>query len=222
MKKIVCLLFTIFVFIVTTAPALAEEVTLKVWDPANAVVLLDDTTGYSLQRVDHYNHDIGMMSILYAINEMELSEPDMIIVNSWRTDIDEIISNNLVYSTVDPELTSTYGRQSGAYLTKNGIAYGFPLAYYAYLWSIDPGLLKENGFSEPTDMTEWLDDMIQWWQTHKDGMVDHTFDGTTNIKDEVCQTLSYLLLVWARTGIVTFDTPEFRSMLDKLDTLLSL
>lgn len=111
------------------------------------------------------------------------------------------------------------------YLTQDGVLYGYPEDLYPQYWAVRPELLEEAQLGPiPETIDDYLDMMLLWYENFFSSRPEYTFSDSQTVEDEWRSTVRFLIsqyiYAYASTDkSVSFNTPPFRSALEKLSTL---
>lgn len=109
------------------------------------------------------------------------------------------------------------------YVHFNDALLAVPASFYPFFWTANPGFFAQAGNKLPETLDDYLDMAIFWYGNHIDGPLDHSFDGSRSVsaqqKTALLLAVQQVFLEAESTKILTFDTPTFRSVLDKIAML---
>lgn len=109
---------------------------------------------------------------------------------------------------------------------RDGKLYAIPTQVNSWGWFYSPDVLEEVGLTEedlPTNFVDLCDFVTTWNDEYLDEYPNYSlFDWVSNTKEYMFRWMMEAYLGWftARGEDVTFDTPEFRALMDALDQMV--
>ena len=128
-----------------------------------------------------------------------------------------------------PELVAAVERMHSVLrdaVMRDGKLYAIPTQVNSWGWFYSPDVLEEVGLTEedlPTNFVDLCDFVTTWNDEYLDEYPNYSlFDWVNNTKEYMFRWMMEAYLGWftARGEDVTFDTPEFRALMDALDQMV--
>ncbi len=156
---------------------------------------------------------------------------DLMILNNNLTDSYDVFQRGLAGALTSEKLIADVQSmypQVQSYLTYDGELMAYPIVMYPNCKTVRTDLMREAGIDAvPRTVEEYLDVMVRWYDEHDAENPYYTFSGSRTVQVEQEQAVrmvfrAYLADYDPRNGSLSFDTPEFRALIAKIDRLSSM
>ncbi len=153
---------------------------------------------------------------------------DLLVLSNNLTDSYEVFQRGLASALTSEKLIADVQSmypQVQSYLTYEGALMAYPIFMSPFYHMVRTDLMREAGIDAvPRTVEEYLDVMVRWYDEHDAENPHYTFSGCRTVRAE--QELAVGMVVMAyladydpQNGSLSFDTPEFRAMIAKIDCL---
>lgn len=156
------------------------------------------------------------------------SSIDIFVVTSQDIDGKALVKRGyaaeLDSTTLKDDVLSMYP-QIQDYLTYDGKLFGFPAALWMRYWSVRPELFEAAELGAiPEYIDDYYDTMLLWYQDNYRNDPTVTFDGSRTVQEAWREAIYFLSSQYICTFAtdakpLSFNTPAFRSALEKLSLL---
>lgn len=214
----------------------SEDVTatvLTIWDGSGSFSRGEMLTRFMMEHPEIAvelvgNKEEDALEKLTMVNMTRDASIDLFLLPSYLIDSGEIYSRGFAAPIDSAFLADDVMRmypQLRDFLMNGGTLYGYPAELWPNYWTVRQDLLAEAAIGTvPVTYEEYLDWMIQWYEENHDAKRDITFDGSRSIEEQRNSALDTLLVQYIRANAsndqpITFNTPEFRSSLEKIHSL---
>lgn len=209
----------------------AQQITL--WYTPNSFPNTELLTKFMLQnpgtsiltRGNEGDNPLEMLSVASMTRDEDI---DIFMLPSFLIDSQEIFKHGYAYPLNSEMLSAdvlTMYPQVKDYLMRDGVLLGYPAMIYPDYWTVRPKLLEETQLGDiPETLDDYLTMMLQWYEENYENHPDYTFDGSTTAQMQWRRTVGLVITQYIRANVpvdgpVSFDTPSFRKVLEKLATL---
>ncbi|MDO5021915.1 MAG: ABC transporter substrate-binding protein [Eubacteriales bacterium] len=152
---------------------------------------------------------------------------DIIVPSATNMDIKSLIEKGYALDLSDIEGVREYYDSLYPYYKEinpqDGKIYALPVQVYFNNFSYNPELLEKLGLEKPETFEDFCD-VMKWWYENPNLTEEYKFYAMPEIKQAVWGVLfeTYMAFMRVSGQELKFDTPEFRSMVEKLNASLEL
>lgn len=206
---------------------------LTIWDGSGSFFHGDIVTKFMIEHPNIAvelvgNKEDDPLEKLTTVNMTKDTSIDLFLLPSYLIDSGEIYSRGFaapIHSTFLADDVKNMYPQLRDFLMDGSVLYGYPAELWPNYWTVRQDLLEEaSNDSLPFTYDEYLDLMIRWYEKNHNVKQGITFDGSRSIEEQQSSALDTLLVQYIRANTstghpISFNTPEFRSFLEKLNSL---
>ena len=183
--------------------------------PQTPIVLFDHIEEDALEKVSSVMLTGDDSIDIFAVSSRDI-DGRKLFDRGYAYELDSVVLNEDVLSMY-PQIQD--------YLIQNGALLGFPVIVYPDYWTVRPDLLEEAQLGPiPECIEDYYNMMILWYEENYNSRPVVTFNGIPTVQEEWRHAISNLLKQYVYTYAtedkpISFNTPVFRTILEKLASL---